>query len=643
MGYLSRGDEINRAMAAMMRRLVYFCAVATVTAAISSRSVPTTARRLIALRGGVAAAEQLAEEPWDYIIVGGGAAGCVMAERLSAAEARVLVLEAGTDASRDLRIRVPAGLIKVFKSERDWDFTTEAGQGTSGRGIYLCRGKALGGSSCTNVMLYNRGSPADYNSWVAAGAEGWGPDSVLHYYRKSENYVGGASQYHGVDGPLSVSDVPYENELSTAFLRAAGELGYRRVHDFNDWSAPQEGFGRYKVTQRNGERCSAANAYLEGTEGRSNLCVRTGVHATRVTLEGSGDDLCAAGVEYIGADGKPSRAQLAQGGEVLLSAGAVQSPQLLMLSGIGPRAHLEEVGIEVRKELDNVGVGLADHPAVVVSCGSKKKVSVTDEIRLWGGSKTNPMALLRWLLWRRGPLTSVACEFGGFFKTKPDLKQADVQVRFVAARAMSPDGITTLQQLGAGAKFLSGYTTQIIACRPQSTGLVRLRSSDPLAQPMLQDVHLSDDADVATLREGIKLGRQLLAAKSFDQYRDEEVYPGVAVQSDEDIDAYVRKTTHSANALVGSCRMGRVDDQAAVLDPEMRVRGVGSLRVVDASAMPHIIGGQTCGPTIMMAEKAADLVLRQRAEINAYMQQAQAYLAASAGAATPALSPAQAA
>jgi choline dehydrogenase-like flavoprotein len=253
------------------------------------------------------------------------------------------------------------------------------------------------------------------------------------------------------------------------------------------------------------------------------------------------------------------------------------------------------------------------------------------------------MALLRWLLWRRGPLTSVACEFGGFFKTKPDLKQADVQVRFVAARAMSPDGITTLQQLGAGAKFLSGYTTQIISCRPQSTGLVRLRSSDPLAQPMLQDVHLSDDADVATLREGIKLGRQLLAAKSFDQYRDEEVYPGVAVQSDEDIDAYVRKTTHSANALVGSCRMGRVDDQAAVLDPEMRVRGVGSLRVVDASAMPHIIGGQTCGPTIMMAEKAADLVLRQRAEINAYMQQAQAYLAASAGAATPALAPAQAA
>jgi len=596
--------------------------------------LPATLRRLASLRGGGgnAVAEEPTEQPWDYIIIGGGAAGCVMADRLSATDARVLVLEAGTDGSNDLRIRVPAGLIKVFKSERDWDFNTEPQSATCDRSVYLCRGKVLGGSSCTNVMLYNRGSAADYDSWVAAGAEGWGPDSVLHYYRKSERFAGGASQYHGGDGPMAVEDVPYENELSTAFLGAVGELGYRRTHDFNDWSAPQEGFGRFKVTQRNGERCSAANAYLEGTEDRVNLCVRTDAHVTRVALEGTGDDVCASGVEYVRADGEKACAQLAAGGEVILSAGAVQSPQLLMLSGIGPRGHLEEVGIQVRKELEGIGRGLQDHPAVVVSRGCKKKVSVTDEIRLLGTSKTNPIALLRWLLWRRGPLTSVACEFGGFFRTSDEHEQVNLQVRFVAARAMSPDGITTLQQLGSGAKFSSGYTTQIIACRPRSAGTVRLKSADPQSHPKLEGLHLSDEADIVTLREGIKLGRKLLGAKSFDRYRDDEVYPGAAVQSDEEIDAYIRKTVHSANALVGSCRMGHADDPLAVLDPEMRVRGVGSLRVVDASAMPHIIGGQTCAPTIMMAEKAADMVLRQRAEIKAYSEQAQAYLAAAAAA-----------
>lgn len=425
--------------------------LATVTAALyagdrlpSSRAaagVPLTVSRL---RGGSASAEEpSAEESWDYIIIGGGAAGCVMADRLSAADegskkARVLVLEAGTDASKDLRVRVPAGLIKVFKSERDWDFSTEQEAATSERGVYLCRGKALGGSSCTNVMLYHRGSPADYDSWVAAGADGWGPDEVLRYYRKSEHFVGGESQYHGVDGPMFVDDVPYENELSTAFLSAVGELGYRRTHDFNDWSAPQEGFGRFKVTQRNGERCSAANAYLEGTEQRDNLCVRTGAQVTRVVLEGSeaANDVCASGVAYIDEEGASRCAQLAAGGEVIMSAGAVQSPQLLMLSGIGPRAHLEEHGIEVRKGAEGVGAGLADHPAVVVSYACKKAVSVTDEIRLWGGSKTNPVALLKWLLWRRGPLTSVACEFGGFFKTDPKHEQADLQVK-PAPRAFS--------------------------------------------------------------------------------------------------------------------------------------------------------------------------------------------------------------
>jgi choline dehydrogenase-like flavoprotein len=293
-----------------------------------------------------------------------------------------------------------------------------------------------------------------------------------------------------------------------------------------------------------------------------------------------------------------------------------------MLSGIGPRDHLEEVGIEVRKELRGVGSGLQDHPAVLVSYGSKKRVSITDDIRLLGSSLPNPITLMRWMLWGRGALTSVACEFGGFFRTSREHAQPDLQVRFIAARAMSADGISTLEKFGKGKSTAPGYTTQLLAARPKSSGRVRLRSSDPLAKPLLENVHLSDEQDVRTLREGIKLGRKLCTASSFDEYRAEEVYPSSAVQTDAEIDAYIRSTVHSGNALTGSCRMGPDSDSSAVLDPELRVRGVGSLRVLDASAMPHIVGGQTCAPTIMIAEKGADMVLRQRAVLKSYAQAA---------------------
>ena len=396
--------------------------------------------------------------------------------------------------------------------------------------------------------------------------------------------------------------------------------------DFNDWSAPQDGFGRFKVTQNNGERCSAYNAYLQGAERRPNLRVASGAHVTRVSLEGGQRDLCASGVEYSDASGD-TKASLAAGGEVLLCAGAVQSPQILMLSGIGPKGHLESVGVESRLDLPGVGEGLQDHPAVLVSYGSKKAVSVTDDIRWFGTSLPNPVTLLRWLLWKKGALTSVACEFGGFFRTAKTQSQPDLQVRFIAARAMSADGISTLEKFGAGQKTAAGYTTQIIAIRPKSAGRVRLRSSNVMDKPLLDDIHLSDadSADVATLREGIKLGRKLCTAPEFDQYRTEEVYPSASVQSDAEIDAYVRGSVHSANALTGSCRMGGDHDSGAVLDAELRVRGVGSLRVIDASAMPHIIGGQTCAPTIMMAEKGADLVLRQRAALKSYTSYAKAH------------------
>ena len=388
------------------------------SAALAARLAPPTLARpdktsLGRLRGGESS-PPADEAAWDYIIVGGGAAGCVLADRLSAnPENRVLLLEAGEWGSNDMRIRIPAGLVKVFKSERDWDFDTEPVPGTS-RGVYLCRGKVMGGSSSTNVMLYHRGAPADYESWVNAGAVGWGPSEVLDYFLRAEDNVPeGGSQYHGSGGPMSVSYVPYVNKLSEAFLDACGKLGYRRNLDFNDWSAPQDGFGRFKVTQRNGERCSTANAYLEGPNGalqRPNLRVQSGAHVTKVALDGAENDLCACAVEYrTGADGDVTLASLASGGEVLLAAGAVQSPQILMLSGIGPREHLEEHGIEVRKDLPGVGEGLQDHPAVLVSYGCKKAICLTDEIRLMGTGAVNPITMLKWMLFGKGALTSVAC------------------------------------------------------------------------------------------------------------------------------------------------------------------------------------------------------------------------------------------
>ena len=302
---------------------------------------------LLRLRGG--GQESAPEEEWDYIILGAGAAGCTLANRLTEDPSiRVLVLEAGDDASNDLKVRIPAMLIKVLRSEMDWNFETEPDDNGTPHGVYLCRGKTLGGSTCANVQLYHRGTETDYKSWEQAGAVGWGPKDVLPYFRKSESYHGGADKYHGADGPMTVSQVPYFNPLSAIFFDAMGELGYRRTHDFNDWSSPQEGFGRYSVTQRNGERVSAASTYLKQARGRPNLVVRTGAHVSRLLLDGAAD-LAATGVSYL-QSGNEKAAKLAAGGEVLLAAGAVQSPQILMLSGIGPRAHLEDHGIQAREE-----------------------------------------------------------------------------------------------------------------------------------------------------------------------------------------------------------------------------------------------------------------------------------------------------
>jgi len=269
--------------------------------------------------------------------------------------------------------------------------------------------------------------------------------------------------------------------------------------------------------------------------------------------------------------------------------------------------------VPVRADLPGVGSGLQDHPAVVVSYESKKAVAATDDALLQGyASLVNPLAMLRWLLFGRGPLACAACDHGGFVRSSPDLDQPDVQIRFVPARASSASGMNTLIELGRRARFLPGFSTQVVACRPRSEGRVRLRSADPFAKPIIEGIHLGAAEDVASLRHGIRLGRQVCAAAAFDEYRGEEVFPGAAVQSDEQIDEYIRSSVHSANALTSSCRMGDPSDPAAVLDSHLRVRGVGGLRVADASAMPRIIGGQTQAPTYMLAERAADILLHAR-------------------------------
>jgi len=461
-------------------------------------------------------------------------------------------------------------------------------------------------------MLYQRGAPADYRAWEQAGATGWGPSDVLPYYRKAERDSAGESKYHGAQGPVTVGHVPYVNPLSEVFFQAAGQMGFRRNQDFNDWSTPQDGFGRYKVTQSKGERVSAATAYLREAVRRPNLCVRTHAHVTNVNI----DHAAATGVTYLTADGATGVAQLATGGEVLLCAGAIQSPQLLMLSGVGPRGHLEEQGIEVVKELNGVGEGLQDHPAALVSFESKKAVSLTDHIRLFGTSLINPLTLLDWFVRGKGALTTVACEQGGFFHTRDDSSQPDLQMRFVPELSKSASGMSSLENVAQGGRTKSGFTFQVLACRPESEGRIRLRDTSPFSKPVLEGLYLSgkDNADLVTLREGIKLGRELCRASAFDEYRGKELFPGEAVRTDDEIDQYIRSSIHSANALTGSCRMGREDDPLAVLDPELRVRGVRSLRVVDASAMPRIIGGQTAAPTIMLAEKAADMLLADKAQ-----------------------------
>ena len=520
---------------------------------------------------------------YDYIIVGAGSAGCVLANRLSAdGRHRVLVIEAG---GRDWHpfVHMPAGLAKLvsYKS-MNWNYATEPEPNLDNRRLYWPRGRLLGGSSSINAMCYIRGQREDYDAWAAAGNAGWGFEDVLPYFRRSEDNQRGESPWHGVGGPLSVSDLRHTNPLSHAFLAAASATGQRLNPDFN--AQTQQGFGFYQVTQRNGSRWSTAAGYLREAQQRSNVTVLTHAQATRVLF----DRQHAIGIEVrIGK--RLERFQARR--EVLLSGGAINSPQLLMLSGVGPADALRRHGIGVRVDAPAVGANLHDHLDVCVLRKSRQKVTYDQPNDLLVG--------LQYLFTKSGIGTSNIAESGGFATSALSQDgRPDLQFHFVPAM---------LDDHGRSRLPGHGFTMHACALRPQSRGHLELASADPMAKPRIYANYLSAPIDLKLMLEGIRITREIFAAAPMAPYADVEFVPGAQVVSQSDLEAFVRRKAETIYHPVGTCRMGI--DNGAVVDPQLRVRGTTGLRVIDASIMPTLVSGNTNAPTVMIAEKASDLIL----------------------------------
>ncbi len=525
---------------------------------------------------------------FDYVVVGGGSAGCVLAARLSQDPTlRVALLEAG-GADTSVLIHCPAGLALMAKSKLDinWRFQTEPQPGLAGRRGYQPRGKVLGGSSSVNAMVYIRGQRQDYDAWAAAGNPGWSYDEVLPYFKRAEHNERGADAFHGSGGPLNVMDLRSPNRYSEVFVQAAVQAGLARNPDFN--GAQQEGAGMYQVTHRNGERCSAAKAYLSPALGRPNLRVFTGSKATRILTDGRR----ACGVSFL-QDGVERQVRARR--EVLLSAGAIQSPQLLMLSGIGPGAELQHHGIGVVHDLPGVGQALHDHPDVV---------QVMDAPRLkdffglsFSGAWRAVGAIRQWRQSRSGPLTTNFAEAGAFLRSSPAQPRPDLQLHFVIAKLLDHGRKTVLGH---------GYSCHVCLLDPASRGSISLASADPLAAPRIDPNFLGDPGDLQRLVEGFKRMREIIGQPALAALGARELAASAAARDDAAIAAFIRSHADTIYHPVGSCRMG--PGSADVVDAELRVHGMQGLRVVDASVMPQIVAGNTNAPTIMIAEKAVDLL-----------------------------------
>jgi choline dehydrogenase len=529
-------------------------------------------------------------ESFDYIVTGAGSAGCAVAARLSeSGRYRVLLLEAGGK-DRNPWIHIPMGFSQVYANPHvNWMYESEPEAQLGGRRLYQPRGKVLGGTSSINGMVYMRGNAADYDEWRQRGCAGWDWDSVLPYFKKAEHQERGANEFHGIGGPLHVSDQPHRSELADRVVEAAIQAGLPPIEDFND--GRQEGAGYFQSTTGRKRRWSTATAYLRPARGRDNLVVRPNAHATRILIENGR----AVGVTYV--SGRVSRTARAAG-EVIVSGGVFNSPQLLQLSGIGPGTLLQEMDIPVIHDLSAVGSHLQDHFYMRLAYRCTRPITMNE---LANSMPRKVLAMAQYMLFRAGPLAANGVTAGAFARSDPRLERPDLQFNF------SPYSYASRDARGAVAHPFPGFSLSAVHLRPDSRGSVRIKSPDPLAPPAIRFNFLETQSDLRALTAGMRLARKFARQPALAPYVAAELLPGPAVNTDAEFEANIRTNANSNLHPVGTCRMG--PDGDSVVDPRLRVHGIGRLRVADASIMPIVPAGNTNAPSIMIGEKAADMIL----------------------------------